>query len=199
MHEEGGVDQRVQSGLDQREERAKATHRAQLHADQLSDLEHDERWEGVRLYPGLPTPSDEGQELQKALKVDSLGKQHVQELRSTEEAGTSTVTYKRTKVGVTKTVQGSKEGAWLVDTTEHVASLATKADQARQERTARMYTDFESAQEDIKAGRRCGPMLATASLGHFSYWREVRKGSPESMAVPAHVGLLGQELPTKSH
>ena len=99
VHEEGGVDQRVQSGLDQREERAKETHRAQLHADQLSNLEHDERWEGVRLYPGLLTPTDEGQELQQTLKVDSLGKQHVQELRSTEEAGTSTVTSKRTKVG----------------------------------------------------------------------------------------------------
>ena len=76
LHEESGVDQRVQSGLDQREERAKETYRAQLHADQLSDLEHDERWEGVRLYPGLPKPTDEGQELQKTLKVDSSGKQH---------------------------------------------------------------------------------------------------------------------------
>ena len=64
VHEEGVVHQRVQSGLDQREDRAKETHRAQLHADQLSKLEHDERWEGVRLYPGLPTPTDEGQELQ---------------------------------------------------------------------------------------------------------------------------------------
>ena len=57
-----------------------------------------------------------------------------------------------------------------------------------------MYTDFESAQEDIKAGRRCGPMLATASLGHFSYWREVEKGSPEDMAVTKHEGLLGQKV-----
>ena len=63
--EESGEDQRVQSGLDQREERAKETHRAQLHADQLSDLEHDERWEGVRLYPGLPKPTDEGQVCKK--------------------------------------------------------------------------------------------------------------------------------------
>ena len=132
--------------------------------------------------------------MQKTLKVDSSGKQHVQELRSTEEAGTSTVTYKGNKVGVTKTVQGSKEGAWLVDTTEHVVSLATKADQARQELTACMYTDFESAQEDIKAGRRYGPILATAARGHFSYWRGVQQGSLESMAVAAHVGLLGQEF-----
>ena len=120
----------------------------------------------MRLYPDLPIPTDEGQVLQKTLKEDSSGKQYVQELRSTEEAGTSTVTYKGNKVGVTKTVQGSRDGAWLVDTTEHVVSRTTKADQARKALAARMYTDFDSAQEDIEAGRRRCPMLATALDGN---------------------------------
>ena len=131
--------------------------------------------------------------------MDSSGKQHVQELRSTEEAGTSTVTYKGDKVGVTKTVQGFRDGAWLVDTTEHVVSLSIRADQARKALAACMYADFDSAQEDIEAGRRCCPMLATGGRGHFGYWRGVLQGSTESMAVPAHVGLLGQEFTDKSH
>jgi hypothetical protein len=57
-----------------------------------------------------------------------------------------------------------------------------------------MYADFDSAQEDIEAGRRCCPMLATGGRGHFGYWRGVQQGFTESMAVPAHVGLLGQEF-----
>ena len=56
---------------------------------------------------------------------------------------------KSIKVGVSKTIQGSFEGAWLMDAAEHLASAATKADQAEQELTANLYTDLASAQDDI--------------------------------------------------
>ena len=161
MHEGCSNDQFTYSGQGQREATAKETHQAQLHADQIRKLEHDARWEAADLHPGRPTLTDRGQEPQKTIKAVSLGKHYVQELRNTQEAGTSTVTSKSTKVGVPKTIQGSHEGAWLEDTAEHLASLAIKADQARQELTAYLYMDLASAQEDIQAGRRSGPMLAT--------------------------------------
>ena len=79
-------------------------------------------------------------------------------------------------------------------TAEHLASPATKADQARQELTAHLCTDLASAQEDIQAGRRSGPMLATGTIGHFAYYQDVEGGSPESLAVTNHVGLIGQTV-----
>ena len=74
-----------------------------------------------------------------------MGKNYVQELRSTQEDGTFIVTSKSIKVGVSKTIRGSSGGAWLVDTAEHLAIMAIKADQAMQELTATLYTDLTSA------------------------------------------------------
>ena len=70
----------------------------------------------------------------------------------TQEDGTFTVTCEGIKVGVSKTIQGSPEGAWLLDAANHVAILATKAKQAEQALAATLYTDLASAQEDIQAG-----------------------------------------------
>ena len=79
-----------------------------------------------------------------------------------------------------------------MDTAEHLASLATKADQAEQELTANLYTDLASAQDDIQAGRRSGPMLARGTTGPFAFYQDVEGGYPESLAVTNHVGLIGQ-------
>ena len=99
-----------------------------------------------------------------------FGKHYDQELRKTQEDGFCTVTCESIKVGVSKTIQGSPEGAWLLDAADHVAILATKAKQAGQELAAALYTDLASAQEDIQVGRRGGPMLATGTRGHFAFY-----------------------------
>ena len=52
------------------------------------------------------------------------------------------------KIGMCKTPQGSTEGAWLMDTTEHVTSVVAKTQHARKELAAYRYVDFASAQED---------------------------------------------------
>ena len=62
VHEGCSNDQLTYSGQDQQEARAKETHQAQLHADQLPKLEHDARWEAVDRHPGRPIPTDRGQE-----------------------------------------------------------------------------------------------------------------------------------------
>ena len=194
IHEGCSKDQLTYSGPEQSETRAKATHQAQLVADQIPRLEHHARWEAVDLHRSRPTPTDSGQEPQKLIKAVSLGKHFVQELRNTQEAGTSTVTCESIKVGVSKTIQGSVEGAWLMDAAEHLASLATKADQAEQELAANLYTDLVSAEDDIQAGRRSGPMLATGTNGHFALYQDVEGGCPERLAVTNHVGLIGQSV-----
>ena len=81
-----------------------------------------------------------------------------------------------------------------MDAAEHLASLATKADQAEQELTANLYTDLASAQDDIQAGRRSGPMFATGTKGHFAFYQDVEGGYPERLAVTNHVGLIGQTV-----
>ena len=58
VHEGCSSDQLTHSGQDQREARAKETHQAQLHADQLPKLEHDGRWEAVDRHTGRPIPTD---------------------------------------------------------------------------------------------------------------------------------------------
>ena len=151
-------------------------------------------WEAVDLHRSRPTPTDSSQEPQKFIKAVSLGKHFVQELRNTQEPGTSTVTCESIKVGVSKTIQGSLEGAWLMDAAEHLVSLATKADQAEQELTANLYTDLVSAQDDIQAGRRSVPMLATGTIGHFAFYQDVEGGYPERLAVTNRVGLIGQTV-----
>ena len=65
VHEGCSIDQLTYSGQCQREARAKETHQAQLHADQIPKLEHDARWEAVDHHPGRSIPTDRGQEPQK--------------------------------------------------------------------------------------------------------------------------------------
>ena len=122
-----------------------------------------------------PIPKDRGQEPQKTIKAARLGKNYVQELRNIQEDGTSTVTSKSIKVGVSKTIQGSRGGAWLVDTAEHLTSMAIKADQAMQELTAHLYTDLASAQEEIQAGRKSDQCSQREPWGIFpitKMWKE---------------------------
>ena len=81
-----------------------------------------------------------------------------------------------------------------MDAADHVAILATKANQAEQELAATLYTDLASAQEDIQAGRRGGPMLATGTRGHFAFYQAVQGSCQERLAVTNHVGLIGQSV-----
>ena len=81
-----------------------------------------------------------------------------------------------------------------MDTAEHLASLATKADQAEQELAADLYTDLASAQDDIQAGRRSGPMLATGTRGHFAFYQAAEGSCTEWLAATNHVGLIGQSV-----
>ena len=112
-------DQGSFSGSRQSETLSKETHVAQLATDQLPLLEHYARWEKVDLHARRPTPTDEDQVPHKQIKAASFGKQCDQDLRKTLEEGTFTVTCESTKVGVSKTVQGSPEGAWFLDAAEH--------------------------------------------------------------------------------
>ena len=95
---------------------------------------------------------------------------------------------------MSKTIQGLPEGAWLSDAADHVAILATKAKQAKQELAATLYTDLASAQEDIQAGRRVGSMLATGGKGHFAFYQAVLGSCQERLALTNHVGLVGQSV-----
>ena len=95
---------------------------------------------------------------------------------------------------VSKTVQGSPEGAWFLDAAEHLASLATKAEQAEQELAALLSTALVSAQEDLQAGRKVGPMLATAGKGRFVFYQAVLGSCQERLALTNHVGLIGQSV-----
>ena len=133
-------DQGSSSGTGQSETRSKETHAAQLATERFSFLEHHASWETVDLHARRPTPTDEDQVPHKQVKAASFGKQCDQDLRRTPEEGTFTVTCERTKVGVSKTVQGSPEGAWFLDAAEHLASLATKAEQAEQELAVTLST-----------------------------------------------------------
>ena len=72
--------------------------------------------------------------------------------------------------------------------------LAAKAKQAEQELAATLYTDLASAQEHIQAGRRGGPMLATGTRGHFSFYQAVEGSCQERLAVTNHVGLICQSV-----
>jgi hypothetical protein len=182
------------SSTDRREERAKATHRAHLEDGELPMMEMDVRWEKVRNQPNLPKPTADSANVQKTLKVVRLGKSHTQEMYNTDEEGTSIVTFQDDRVGITKTIQGCREGAWLEDTTGHMELLAVNVDQVSQEILASMYTNFENAQADVRSGRRSGPMLATMGTGHFGYYRNIEGGSAESMAVTRHFGLIGPEV-----
>ena len=139
-----------------------------------------------------PTPTDEDQVPHKQIKAASFGKHCDQDLGRTQEEGFFTVICESTKVGVSKAVQGSPEGALFLDASEHLASLATKAEQAEQELAATLCTALASAQEDIQAGRRVGPMLATACKGHFAFCQAVLGSCQERLALTNHVGLSGQ-------
>ena len=163
------------SSTDQRQERAKETHRAHLAVGELPMMEMDARWEKVRQQPNLPKPTSVGAEVQKTLKVARLGKHHTQELCNTEEEGTAIVTCQDNRVGITKIIQGCREGSWLEDTADHAELLAVQVDQASLEMLASMYTKFENAEADVQAGRRSGPMLATMGKGHFGFWREIEE------------------------
>ena len=77
---------------------------------------------------------------------------------------------------------------------DHLASLGTKADQAEQELAANVYTDLASAQDDIQAGRRSGPMLATGTKEHYAFYQDVEGGYSERLAVTNHIGLIGQSV-----
>ena len=74
VHEGCSSDQLTHSGQDQREARAKETHQAQLHADQLPKLEHDARWEAVDRHLGRQIHTDRGQEPQNTIQAARLGK-----------------------------------------------------------------------------------------------------------------------------
>ena len=37
-------------------------------------------------------------------------------------------------------------------------------------------------------------MLATGTVGHFSYYQDVEGGYPESLAVTNHAGLIGETI-----
>jgi hypothetical protein len=182
------------SSTDQRQERAHETHRAHLEPGAIPMMEMDVRWEKVRQQPRLPKPTADGAEVKQSLRVERLGKHHTQEMRNTTEEGTVIVTCQDNRVGISKTIQGCREGAWLEDTADHVEILAARVDQASQEMLANMYTNYDNAQDDVKTGRRAGPMLATLGMGHFGFWREIEGGSPETMAVTKHFGLVGPEV-----
>ena len=87
-------------------------------------------------------------------------------------------------MGVSKTIQGSREGAWLMDAAEHLAGLATKADQAEQELAANLHTDLVSAQDDIQAGRRSGPMLATGPEDILPFTKLRKEAAPNGWQSP---------------
>ena len=112
-------DQGSSSGTGQSETRSKERHVAQLATDQLPILEHHARWEKVDFQARRPTPTDEDQVPHKQIKAASFGKQCDQDLRKTTEERTFTISCESTKVGVSKTVQGSPEGAWFLDAAEH--------------------------------------------------------------------------------
>ena len=70
-----------------------------------------------------------------------------------------------------------------MDAAERVASVAARAKSAQRGLADYRYMDLALAQEDIQAGRRSAPMLATQEQGHVSYWRKVTEGTAEKQAV----------------
>ena len=143
-------------------------------------------------------PKSQGGDAQKTLTVDRFGKKQTLELRNTEEEGTSIVTIDTpggdTSVGISNTVQGCGEGAWLQDSLIHLKAIAESTAQAGQELRAEAYTNLQMAREDVKAGRKLSPMLATNGNGHHGYWRSIEQGASECVAVSIHYGCIGPEV-----
>ena len=69
-----------------------------------------------------------------------------------------------------------------------------KAEQAEQEMAATLSTAIASAQDDIQASRRVGPMPATAGKGHVGFYQPVQGICPERLALTNHVGLIGESV-----
>ena len=78
-------------------------------------------------------PADDDQEPFKQIVATKLGKECSFNLRKTQDDGVFTVTAEATKVGVSKNLQGSVGGAWLIDTLERTLKMASQTELAETE------------------------------------------------------------------
>ena len=93
-------------------------------------------------------------------------------------------------MGVSKTIQGSVNGAWILHTLERTVKIASQAELAEQELTASCKRATDTSQEVFENGRVVGPMLLSDGKAHFSYFQEVKDSCLQEMAVNYHIGMV---------
>ena len=120
-----------------------------------------------------------------------MGKKRSFALRKTKEDGIFTVTSEAAKVGVSKTIQGSVNGAWILDTLERTKKIVIQAELAEQELIACSKRAGNATQEDLTNARMVGPMFVTDGMAHLSSFQDVKDSSPEGMVVKYHIDLVG--------
>ena len=175
----------------------RARHVAQLDPDQ-STQEHSDRWIKVDNQANRTPPDDDDQPTLKQIEATYMGRKCNFAMRKTNEEGTFTVTGEETKVGVSKTIQGSVNGAWFLDTFDRAKKIVSQAELAEQELIACSKRAINATQEDLTNARMAGPMFVTDGRAHFSYFEHVKDSSLEGMAVNYHIGLVGLTVSAKS-
>ena len=170
----------------------RARHMAQSGLDQCSLDQHSDRWNKVHAQINKEFLADDDQEPFKQSVATKLRKDCSFNLRKTQDEGVFTVTAEATKVGVSKNIQGSVRGAWLIDTLERTLKMVSQTERTEHELIACCKRAENTTQEDFEKGRAAGPMLVTRSKAHFSYLQE---GScPQETAPNFHVGLVGSTV-----
>ena len=94
----------------------RARHMAQLDPEQCAQEEHTDRWNKVDNQANRTPPNDDDQPKLKQEVATNMSRKCNFAMRTTKEEGTFTVTGEETKVGVSQTIQGSVNGAWILDT-----------------------------------------------------------------------------------
>ena len=102
---------------------------------QCAQNEKSDRWKKVDNQAKRTFPDDDGQPDLKQIVVIIIGRKCIFVSRKTKEDGTFTVTCEATKESVSKTIQGSVNGAWILDTLERTKKTVNQAELAEQELT----------------------------------------------------------------
>ena len=175
----------------------RARHMAQLDLDQCAQEEHSDRWIKVDNQANRTPPDDHDQQTLKQIEATNMGRKCNFALRKTNEEGIFNVTGAETKVGVSKTIQGSMNGAWILDTLDRAKQIVSQAELAEQELIGCIKRAINATQEDLTNARMAGPMILTDGRAHFRYFQDVKDFSLEGMAVNYHIGLVGLTVSAK--
>ena len=145
----------------------RARHMAQLDLDQCTQ-EHSDGWIKVDNQANRTPPDDDDQPILKQIEATNMGRKCNFAMRKTNEEGTFAVTSEETKVGGSKTIQGSVKGAWILDTLDRAKQIISQAELAEQELIVCSKKATNATREDLTNARMVGPMLVTDGRAHFS-------------------------------